>query len=177
MMQNNPNPLGLIQNLLTQLSNHIYQINEIIVQMNDVMNQMNSPNFNQMNSPNFNQMNNLMEQMNGFNNFSNNINFNPNIPSFNQPQNLDITNNNYKDLIYIKFNKSNGASTALNIDKNNTIAQLINIYLEKFGFNENQAKFVFLYNGSDLEDMKEKKIEEILNNGSQITVFETKTFL
>ena len=169
-MQNNPNPLQQFQNLLIQLSNHVCQINEIIIQMNKVMNQINSPNFNQMN--------NLMDQMNGFKNCTNNINYNSNIPFFNQQQNLYINNNNnYTDLIYIKFNKSNGASSALNIDKKNTIAQLINTYLEKFGFKDNQTKFVFVYNGIDLEDIKEKKIEEILNIGSQITVLETKTFI
>ena len=168
-MQNNQNSFKLLQNLIVQISNHVYQINEIIIQMNNIVNQMYLPNFNQMN--------NLMGQMNNF--IGNQININQNFSKFNDMQNIDFNNinDNFNDIIYVKFIKSDANPIGINIDKNKTIEELLDLYLKRNGLNNTINnyidKLIILYNGESLLNVKEKKIREILENGCTITVEET----
>ena len=164
MLQNNQNSFKQLQNLIVQISNHVYQINEIIIQMNKIINQMYLPNFNQMN--------NLMGQMNNL--IGNQININQNFPNFNEMQNFGFNNKNenFNDIIYIKFIKSDANPIGININKNKSIEELLNLYLKRSGLNYID-KLIILYNGESLLNLKEKKIREILENGCTITVEET----
>ena len=157
MMQNSINPFYQIQNLLMKISEHVYQINEIIKQMNNLMNQINIPN--QMNNL-MNQMNNIMSIQNNFN-FNNNIGFsldNQNIP---KPKKFEIFN--------IPFKNETGQKNIVQIQKNKTIGELINSYFQHINLiefiNNYDMSFSFWYNGENLVNLKEKKVEEKMKDG------------
>ena len=160
MMQNNLNQL---QNLLLQVNNHINQINAIIIQMNNLINQINNP----INVPMLNQMNNLMNSMNNYKNFGNQ-NYNNNI-DYSFKENKEIMN------ITFKFTGHESISS-IQIEGNETINELINLYLQKINkphlMNNYEDKLYFYYNSKKLENLKEKKVKEILNHGCCINVFE-----
>ena len=149
-----------------QISNHIYHINNIIIQMNNIINQMNSSMANQMN--------NLMNQMNNnIMNFNNQINYNDNF--FMERHNNEIKNP--EGLINIVFNHNHFINIIV-MKKDQNINELINNYLIKIQredlINNYQDNFHFLCNQNHLENLKEKKIGEILKDGSEILVLEKK---
>ena len=159
-MQNNLNQL---QNLLLQVNNHINQINAIIIQMNNLINQINNP----INMPMLNQMNNLMNSMNNYKNFGNQINYN---------NNIDYSFKENKEIMNITFKFTRHESLLIQIKGNETINELINLYLQKINMpnlmNNYEDKLHFCYNGKLLENLKEKKVKEILNDICCINVIE-----
>ena len=172
-MQSNQNYFFELQNLLTQITNHVNQINGIIMQMNNIMNLINNPMMNQMNM-NMNLMNNNM-------NFGNQINYNNNINDFLikvNEENIDL--NKKMDLMNIIFigddEQKNNATVTVTISPNQTINELINLYLERIGMpnliNNYRNKFKFIIHGTSLVNYKEKKVGEFLRDGSRVTVLE-----
>ena len=158
MNQNIQNPFFQVQNLLMELSNYVYKINEIILQINNLMNQNNFLMTNQMN--------NLMQQMNGINNINNFGNINNYNPKFELLYNP-------KDIYNFVFEKSNGNSITISINKKKTINELLNAYFQKIGKSEyinNYNTIGFHYNFDNLVNLKEEKIEKILNYGAKINV-------
>ena len=172
-MQSNQNYFFELQNLLTQITNHVNQINGIIMQMNNIMNLINNPMMNQMNM-NMNLMNNNI-------NFGNQINYNNNINDFLikvNEENIDL--NKKMDLMNIIFigddEQKNNATVTVTISPNQTINELINLYLERIGMpnliNNYRNKIRFIIKGKFLVDYKEKKVREFLRDGSKVTVYE-----
>ena len=164
MMQNNLNQL---QNLLLQVNNHINQINAIIIQMNNLINQINNP----INVPMLNQMNNLMNSMNNYMNFGNQINYN---------NNIDYSFKENKEIMNITFDYMGHEHVLLQVEGKETINELINLYLQKINMphlmNNYEDKLCFNYNSKLLENLKEKKVKEILNNASCINVIDKNLF-
>ena len=167
-MQSNQNYFFELQNLLTQITNHVNQINGIIIQMKNIMNLITNPMLNQM-SINMNLMNSNM-------NFGNRINYNNNINDFLinvNEENTDLIKN--MNIIFIcPTDKKNNSSVT--ISPNQTINELINLYLEKIEMpnliNNYRDKLNFIYNGKSLLDYKEIKVGEYLQDGIRVTVFE-----
>ena len=161
-MQNNLNQL---QNLLSQVSNHINQINVIIIKMNNLINEINNP----INSPMINQMNNLMNSMNNCMNFGNQINYN---------NYIDYPSKENKIILNITFNY-NETISVVQMEGNETINELINLYLQKINLsyliNNYEDIFFFYYDSECLERLKDKKVKDILQNGSCIKVIKKKT--
>ena len=161
-MQNNINPFYQIQNLIMKLNEHVYQINEIIKMMNNIMNQINIPN----------QINNFMNQMNSIMPNQNNFNFNNN-NNFSLAQNFVKSND-----LNIYFKSENGHKNLVVNQKNKTINELINSYFQQnklTDFIDNYDRsYSFWYNSKNLISLKEKKVEEILQNGCPIEVYQLK---
>ena len=157
MMQNSINPFYQIQNLLMKISEHVYQINEIIKQMSNLMNQINFPN----------QMNNLMNQMNNIMSMQNNFNFNDNIGF--SLDNQNISKPKKFDIFNIPFKRETGQQSNVIIQKNKTINELINLYFQHINLtefiNNYEKSFSFWYNGENLVNLKEMKVEEKLSDG------------
>ena len=167
-MQSNQNYFFELQNLLIQINNHVYQISGIIMQMKNIMNLINNPMMNQMNIN--------MKLMNSNINFGNQINYNKNINDFlikGNKENIDLIKK--MSIIFIcPTDKKNNSSVT--ISPNQTINELINLYLEKIEMpnliNNYRDKLNFIYNGKSLLDYKEKKVGEYLQDGIRVTVFE-----
>ena len=171
MIQNNQNHYYQLQVLLTQISNHVNQINGIIMEMNNLINQINNP----MNNPMINQMNNLMNSMNNYMNIGNQINYNNNNLNyiFKEENKEKIY---LKDILNIAFIQPNGDKVMVQIKPEQTINELINLYLQKIGMtnlmNNYKKKYKFMFNGKDLCNSKTKKVGELMNNAAQIDVIE-----
>ena len=133
---------------------------------------------NQMNSPMANQINNLMNQMNdGVMNFNNQINYNDNY--FVERNNNEIKNP--EGIINIIFHSSNNDVIKIIKKKDQTINELINNYLIRIQrsdlINNYEDNFFFNYNSFHLENLKEKKIGEILKDKGNIIVTEKQYLL
>ena len=67
-------------------------------------------------------------------------------------------------------------NSIVKISPNQTIDELINLYLEKIGMpnliNNYRNKFKFIIHGTSLVHYKEKKVGEFLRDGSRVTVLE-----
>ncbi len=171
MIQNNQNHYYQLQVLLTQISNHVNQINGIIMKMNNLINQINNP----MNNPMINQMNNLMNSMNNYMNIGNQINYNNNNLNYilkeENKEKIDIN-----DIWNIKFIQPNGPKVLVQIKPEQTINELINLYLQKIGMpnliNNYKEKYIFLCNSKDLYNSKTKKVGELMNDSATIDVLE-----
>ena len=170
MIQNNQNHYYQLQVLLTQISNHVNQINGIIMEMNNLINQINNP----MNNPMINQMNNLMNSMNNYMNIDNQINYNNNNLNYifkeENKEKIDLN-----DIWNITFIQGNGYKVLVNIKPEQTINELINLYLQKVGLsnlmNSYKEKYTFLFNGLDLYNSKTKKVGELLNDFAKVNIY------
>ncbi len=156
MMNNNniiQNQFCQIQYLLNEISNNANKIQELILQINNIMNQMN-----QMDQMNYQ----LNAQINQMNNYMNMMEIN----QMNLNNNNLISKEKRNDLICnIQFQDVTKKITVIQFfDKNKTINELINQYFVKIGRNDyvdNYDKYYyFLYNSSELNEIKNMKIKE-----------------
>ena len=169
-MQNNQNYVYQLQNLLTQISNHVIQINEIIVQMNNIMTQINDPMINQMN--------NFMNSLNNHMNFGNQINYNNNININNPFKEINNDKINKNEIMNIGFIQDTGIKTFITVNVNQTINEIINLFLKKIGMpllmNNYENEFFFLFNGDILNKRKEKRVKDVLVESCLINVLTKK---
>ena len=171
MIQNNQNHYYQLQSLLTQISNHVNQINGIIMEMNNLINQINNP----MDNPMINQMNNLMNSMNNYMNIKGQINYNNNNLNYIfKEENKEKIDLNY--ILNIQFIHLNGFKVFVQIKKEQTINELINLYLQKIEMpnlmNNYKEKCYFIFNGKDLYNLNTKKVGEIFYDFAKINVYE-----
>ena len=174
-MENNlQNAFFQIQNLLNELNTHLYKVNEIFFQMNNIIKQINIPMINEINNKIIKMNNNMGEIMN--NQIYNNMN---NIQFQNQ---LNKEKINFDENIQIGFRfKKPDADFFININKKKTINELLNLFLKKINKTEYidnyKDYFTFLFNAEDIQEYKNKKIEEvILKQNMLITVITTSLY-
>ena len=143
-----------IQNMGNHISNMGIQIfnygTKIINIMNNIMNNININMINMMNQMQINMIQ-IMENMNNMNN--------------------NNKNNNFDDSIVNIMFRYGAKTTNIQICEEATVAEVINKYVES-EFEGDKKKIIFLFNGGriNIDDSKNIKIKDYLQNGSTITV-------
>ena len=142
-----------LQYMGTHISNMGIQISSYGTQIINIMNNINI-NLNMLNM--INQMNiNMVQMMKNMNNMNNNNNF-------------DSKKINIVNIIFdYRIKKTN-----IPISEEATVAEVLNKFIESEFEGKNKKKIRFIYNGHriDEDEYKNKKIKELLENGSIITV-------
>ena len=89
-------------------------------------------------------------------------------------QSNDITGINIESLKIINFKTTLGNKTTLEIDKNNTITELLKKYLEQINktdiINNTEDSLYFTYNAEKLEFGDDRKIEDVFASNNNPTV-------
>ena len=158
----------------TQFSTLISELNTYLIKITNIVYKINSA-FSKISSIEDKSSYNFLEQMN---NLIKDINNNKckELPKI--QNNKNISGINPESIKIINFKTTLGNKTTLEIDKNNSIDELLKKYLEKINktdiINNTEESLYFTYNAEKLEFGDQRKIEDIfaLNNNPTVLVSE-----
>ena len=140
---------------LIKVANIVYKINSAFSKISSVEDKLNF---------------NFLEQMNDLIKDINNNKY-KDLPKI---QSNDITGINIESLKIINFKTTLGNKTTLEIDKNNTITELLKKYLEQINktdiINNTEDSLYFTYNAEKLEFGDDRKIEDVFASNNNPTV-------
>jgi hypothetical protein len=140
---------------LIKVANIVYKINSAFSKISSVEDKLN---FNFLD-----QMNDLIKDIN-----------NTKYKELPKIQNNNVTGINIDSLKIINFKTTLGSKTTVEIDKNNSIDELLKQYLTKINkseiINNTEESLYFTYNAEKLEFGDERKIEDVFSTNNNPTI-------
>ena len=154
----------LIQNIGTQLQNIASNISNIGNQI--FLLGVNLSNNSNIGFPMNNNIFGEMPEMNNMNQFPNNM--------FNQNNSFNGKNNIKNKLISLRFRNSRGEGTTITTSQENSVEELLNLYIQKIGLNPNSLKkYRFLYHGITINQKEKMNLLVYgFHNGDRILAIE-----
>jgi hypothetical protein len=151
-----------LTSLVSDLNTYLIKITNIVYKINSVFSKMTS--FEEKSNFNFlEQMNNLIKEIN-------NAKYNE-LPKI---ENNNISGMNLDSIKNINFKTTLGNKTILEMDKNNSIDELLKKYLDRINksdiINNPEESLYFTYNAEKLEFGDQRKIEEVFATNNNPTV-------
>ena len=148
--------------LISELNTYLIKISNIVYKINSAFSKISSVE-DKLNFNFLDQMNDLIKDINN--------NKYKDLPKI---QSNDIKGINIESLKIINFKTTLGNKTTLEIDKNNTITELLKKYLEQINktdiINNTEDSLYFTYNAENLEFGDDRKIEDVFASNNNPTV-------
>ena len=148
--------------LISELNTYLIKISNIVYKINSAFSKISSVE-DKLNFNFLDQMNDLIKDIN--------TNKYKELPKI---QNNNISGINSESLKIINFKTTLGNKTTLEIDKNNTITELLKKYLEQINktdiINNTEDSLYFTYNAEKLEFGDKRKIEDVFASNNNPTV-------
>ena len=153
----------------TQFSSLMTELNTYIIKIMNIVYKINSA-FSKISSVEEKQNYNFLEQMNNLIKDINDMKY----KEFPKIKNNIVTGINIESLKIINFKTTLGSKTTVEIDKNNSIDELLRQYLTKINkseiINNTEESLYFTYNAEKLEFGDERKIEDVFTTNNNPTI-------
>jgi len=152
-----------------QFSSLMSELNTYLIKIMNIVYKINSA-FSKISSVEEKQNYNFLEQMNDLIKDINDMKYKE-LPKI---KNNNATGINIESLKIINFKTTLGSKTTVEIDKNNTIEELLKQYLTKINkseiINNAEESLYFTYNAEKLEFGDERKIEDVFSTNNNPTI-------
>ena len=153
----------------TQFSSLMTELNTYIIKIMNIVYKINSA-FSKISSVEEKQNYNFLEQINNLIKDINDMKY----KEFPKIKNNIVTGINIESLKIINFKTTLGSKTTVEIDKNNSIDELLRQYLTKINkseiINNTEESLYFTYNAEKLEFGDERKIEDVFTTNNNPTI-------